>query len=68
MEASSKWGRPAVGRTIQDPEQWHKRARDMRAIANGMTVLPTARTSLLRIAEEYERVALRDERRNRKSA
>ncbi len=57
-----------MGRTIQDPKQWRKRARDMRAMADGMTVLPSARTSLLRIAEEYERLALRDERLNRKTA
>jgi len=40
----------------------------MRATANGMTVVPLARASILMIADEYERLALRDERLNQNSA
>jgi hypothetical protein len=36
----------------------------MRATANGMTVVPLAQASILMIADEYERLARRDERLN----
>ena len=46
-----------------DPQRWRKRAREMRAIAEEMTVLTRAKESVLRIADQYERRALRAERR-----
>jgi hypothetical protein len=46
---------------IKDSGHWRKRAEDMRAIADGMTALPLAQASLLRTAEEYERLAERAE-------
>ena len=49
--------------SLDDPDHWHQRAQEMRAIADGMTILPSAKVSLLRTAEEYERLADRAERR-----
>jgi hypothetical protein len=45
--------------TIDDPEHWRKRADEMRRIAEEMSVLPHARASMLRVAEEYDRLAVR---------
>jgi hypothetical protein len=50
-----------VVKTIQSAEQWRKRAQEMRAIADGLIVLPGAKAELCRIAEQYERLALRAE-------
>jgi hypothetical protein len=47
--------------TISDPEHWHRRADEMRRIAEEMSVLPHAKASMLRIAEEYDRLAVRAE-------
>jgi hypothetical protein len=49
--------------TINDPQCWRKRAQEMRAIAEEMTVLTRAKESVLRIADQYERQALRAEQR-----
>jgi hypothetical protein len=54
--------------TTRDPQRWRRLAEEMRATADGMTVVPLARTSILMIADEYERLALRDERLNQNSA
>jgi hypothetical protein len=54
--------------TIRDPQRWRRLAEEMRATANGMTVVPLAKASILMIADEYDRLALRDERLNQNSA
>jgi hypothetical protein len=51
----------AMGRTIQSAEQWRKRAEEMRAIADELAALPAAQVELVRIADQYERRALRAE-------
>jgi hypothetical protein len=38
---------------------WRQRAAEMRAIADGLAILPNARASILRFAEEYDRLAER---------
>jgi hypothetical protein len=43
-------------------EHWHIRAEEMRRIAESLSVIPHANASMLRIAEEYERLATRAER------
>jgi hypothetical protein len=43
-------------------EHWHIRAEEMRRIAESLSVIPHAKASMLRIAEEYERLATRAER------
>ena len=52
-----------VATSLHDPDHWRRRAQEMHAIADGMTILPSAKASLLRTAEEYERLAERAERR-----
>jgi len=48
---------------LQDPERWRQRAAEMRKIAEGMAHLPLAQASLLQTAEEYDRRAVRLEKR-----
>jgi hypothetical protein len=43
---------------IYDPEHWRSRAKDARRIADSLDD-PGARRSMLKIAEEYERLAER---------
>jgi hypothetical protein len=43
---------------VHDPEHWRSRAVEARAIADGLTD-PDAKCSMLKIAEEYERLAER---------
>ena len=43
----------------RDPQRWRRLAEDMRATANGLTVVPLAQASILMIADEYERLARR---------
>lgn len=38
------------------------RAEEMKRIADGLSVIPHAKASMLRIAKEYERLATRAER------
>jgi len=47
---------------IHDPEHWRSRARDMRRLADGITDLVT-KSTMLRIADDYDRVAQRAEGR-----
>jgi hypothetical protein len=46
---------------LQDPEHWRGRAAEMRRIADGLGVLALAKASMLRTAEEYDRLAARAE-------
>jgi hypothetical protein len=48
---------------LQNPEHWRRRAEELRSIADGLTAFARAKASLLRVAEEYERLAMRAERR-----
>jgi hypothetical protein len=48
---------------LQNPEHWRRRAEELRSIADGLTVFARAKASLLRVAEEYDRLAMRAERR-----
>ncbi len=48
---------------LQNPEHWRKRAEELRSIADGLTVFARAKASLLRAAEEYDRLAIRAQRR-----
>jgi hypothetical protein len=41
-----------------DPEHWRKRAKDMRALANEIKD-PLSKETMLRIADDYERLAKR---------
>jgi hypothetical protein len=50
--------------TIHDPEHWRKCAEQSCAIAERMSDF-AAKDSMLRIAEEYERLATRTEQRQR---
>ena len=40
-------------------QHWRKRAQEMRAIADELTIFPRAQESMLRIADHYERKAVR---------
>ena len=48
--------------TISNDEFWRQRAAEMRAIADGLAILPHAKASILRFADEYDRLAERAER------
>jgi hypothetical protein len=45
--------------TISNDEFWRQRAAEMRAIADGLAILPLAKASILRFADEYDRLAER---------
>jgi hypothetical protein len=47
---------------VNDPTHWRQRAQEARAIADQITDLP-AKAAMLRIAEDYERLAKRAEKR-----
>ena len=53
-----------AGDTLNDPAHWLQRAEEMRAIAEDMRDLDT-RATMLRIADDYERLARRAEERLR---
>jgi hypothetical protein len=38
---------------------WRQRAAEMRAVANDLAILPHAKPTILRLAEEYDRLAAR---------
>jgi hypothetical protein len=47
---------------ISIDEFWRQRAAEMRAIADGLVILPRAKASILQFADEYDRLAERAER------
>jgi hypothetical protein len=47
---------------INDPEHWRKRAKETRAIADKMND-PRAREKMLKIADDYDRLAKQAEER-----
>jgi len=52
----------AEGLAMLDAEHWRKRAEQMRRIAEDLEVLALAKASVLRNAEEYDRLAARAEK------
>ena len=48
---------------INDPKHWRDRADELRGLANDVAD-PAAREKMLRIAEDYEKLAKRAERRS----
>jgi hypothetical protein len=55
-------GAGMISHFINEPEHWHTRAEEARALANQMTDAE-AKVAMLRIAEDYERLAQRAEDR-----
>jgi hypothetical protein len=47
---------------ISIDEFWRQRAAEMRAIADGLAILPRAQASIRQFAGEYDRLAERAER------
>src|SRR5262244_3123456 len=54
--------RPMAKVPINDPKYWRERAEEARTVANEMTI-PDAKRRTLRIADDYEKLARRAERR-----
>src|SRR5262252_6487295 len=54
--------RPMAKVPINDPKYWRERAEEARTVANEMTI-PDAKRRTLRIADDYEELARRAERR-----
>jgi hypothetical protein len=48
---------------LYDPLHWRRRAEEMREIANSLGPLDRAKQAMLRIAEEYDRLADRAKER-----
>jgi hypothetical protein len=51
---------------INDPEHWRKRAEEMRSLADGIKD-EISKQTMLRIAEDYERLARRAAERSNSS-
>ncbi len=60
-EGSQKSG--GWGFSMYDAEHWRRRAAEMRTIADSLTALRGAKAAIVRTADEYDRRALRAERR-----
>jgi len=45
--------------TLHTPQHWRKRAQEMRAIADELSIFPRAQESMFHIADRYERKAVR---------
>src|SRR5262249_41555143 len=58
----NRWGRGMVSHFINEPEHWLARAEEARILANQMNDVE-AKVAMLRIAEDYERLAQRAEGR-----
>jgi len=52
---------------ISDPQYWRRRAEEARTVAAEL-IDPEAKRKMLKIAEDYERLAIRPERRLRHHA
>jgi len=53
-----------MNRSFDNPDHWRQRAEEMRRLAEGLGDL-VARAAMLEIADQYERLALRAEKRLR---
>ncbi len=51
-----------MNRSFDNPEHWRERAREVRALAEGISDL-IAKVNMLEVAAQYERLALRAEHR-----
>jgi hypothetical protein len=58
----NRWGRGMVSHFINEPEHWRARADEARILAKQMNDAE-AKVAMLRIAEDYERLAQRAEGR-----
>jgi len=57
------WGRTMPSaHFINDSDHWRKRAEEMRTLAEDLRD-PVARATMLRVAEDYEKLAVRADRR-----
>jgi hypothetical protein len=48
---------------MHSAEHWRRRADEMRRIADGLGILTLAKASMLRTADEYDRLATKAEER-----